>query len=165
MIHKIAVWCRTIIVVLLMCYASAEALGSDDHRIVVSTTRQEAENSNEALEQEKKVGLRVFTTEDSGKEHHISVGEEFHVRLWENPTTGYLWSILDPISPHLKLIDSKFIPGNDVGRVGSGGERIFVFRTVQPGCAMLRMALRRPWEKKGTEAGSYSIKLTIATTR
>ena len=163
MIHGITMWCRVVIVVALTFCTPANILGqSDDYEAdVMSISRQKSENSNEALEQEKKVDLRVFTSENNGKEYNLSVGEEFQVRLWENPTTGYLWSILGSVSPHLKLLDRKFIRRNDARLVGSGGERTFVFRAIKPGFDVLHMTLKRPWEKKGSEAGSYYIKLTI----
>lgn len=163
MIRGIRVWCRVVTVVALTFWAPANVFAqSDDYeKDVMSITQHEAENSNEALEHEKKVDLRVFTSEDSGKEYNLSVGEEFQVRLWENPTTGYLWTILGSVSSHSELVDRKFTPGNDARRVGSGGERTFVFRAVKPGRAVLHMTLKRPWEKEGTETGSYFIKLTI----
>lgn len=163
MIHRITVWYRVMIVVALTLCASGDIWGqSDDYEENVMSIRQhEAENSDEALEHEKKVDLRVFTSEDSGKEYNLSVGEEFQVRLWENPTTGYLWTVLDSVSPYLELVDRKLVRRNDVRREGSGGDRIFVFRAVKPGRALLHMTLKRPWEKEGPEAGSYFIKLTI----
>ncbi len=162
MIHGITTWCRVVIVVALTFWAPANIFGqSGPYEDVMSITQREAKKSNEALEHEKKVDLRVFTSEDSGKEYNLSVGEKFQVRLWENPTTGYLWSILGSVSPHLELVDRKFIPGNDARRVGSGGERTFVFLAIKPGRAVLHMTLKRPWEKEGSEAGSYYIKLTI----
>lgn len=163
MIHRITVWCRVMIVIAITFWAPANVFGQphDCEEDVMSITQHEAKNSDEALEQEEKVDLRVFTSEDSGKEYNLSVGEEFQVRLWENPTSGYLWSILGSVSPHLQLADRKFTPGNDARRVGSGGERTFVFRAVKPGRAVLHMTLKRPWEKEGPEAGSYYIKLII----
>ena len=162
MIHRTTVWCRVMIVVALLFWSSANILAqSDPYEDVMSISQREAENSDKALEQEKKVDLRVFTSEDSGKEYNLSVGEEFQVRLWENLTTGYIWSILGSVSPHLKLVESKFTPRNNDRRVGSGGERTFVFRAVKPGSVLLHMVLKRPWEKEGSEAGSYYIKLTI----
>ena len=162
-IRRITVWCRVVIVVALTFWAPANIFGqSDDYEEdVMSITQREAEDPDEALGHEKKVDLRVFTSEDSGKEYILSVGEEFQVRLWENPTTGYLWTILGSVSPHLELVDRKFTPGNDARRVGSGGERTFAFRAVKPGRTVLHMTLKRPWEKEGTETGSYFIKLTI----
>lgn len=166
MIRGITVGCRVMrvmIVVALTFWAPANIFAqSDDYEEnVMSISQHEAENSDEAMRQEKKVDLRVFTSEDNGKEYNLSAGEEFQVRLWENPTTGYLWTVLDSVSPHLELVDRKFTPRNDARRVGSGGERTFVFRAVKPGSAVLHMTLKRPWEKEGTEAGSYFIKLTI----
>lgn len=163
MIHATTTWCRVVIVVALTFWAPANIFAqSDDYEEdVMSITQREAEDPDEAIGQEKKVDLRVFTSEDSGKEYNLSVGEEFQVRLWENPTTGYLWTILGSVSSHLELVDRKFTSRNDDRRVGSGGERTFVFRAVKPGSALLHMVLKRPWEKEGSEAGSYFIKLTI----
>jgi predicted secreted protein len=163
MIYGTTVWCRVIIVVALLLCASGDIWGqSEDYeRDVMSITRHEAEDSDEAPEHEKKVELRVFSGEDKGKEYNLSVGEIFQVRLWENPTTGYLWTITGSVSPHLELLDRKFTPGSDASRVGSGGERTFVLRAVMPGRAVLHMILKRPWEKEGAEADSYFIKLKI----
>jgi inhibitor of cysteine peptidase len=162
MSRGITMWCRVMIVVVLIFWAPSDMSGhSGPYEDVLLIAQREAENSDKALGNKKKVDLQVFTSEDSGKEYKLSVGEEFQVRLWENPTTGYLWTILGTVSSHLELVDRKFTPGKDTRRVGTGGERVFVFRAIKPGRAVIHMTLKRPWENEGTEAESYFIKLTI----
>ena len=162
MIRVITVWCRVMIVVTLTFWPPGNILGqTDDYRDVMSITQREAENSDEALEHEKKVDLRVFTSEDSGKEYNLSVGEEFQVRLWDNPTTGYVWTILKSSSPNIELERKEFLPPKEPNVVGASGVRVLVLKATKPGEAILHLGLKRPWETEDKCDRTYSLKLVV----
>ena len=162
MIRVITVWCSVMIVVTLTFWTPGNIFSqSDDYKDVMSITQRKAEDSDEALEHEKKVDLRVFTSEDSGKEYNLSVGEEFQVRLWDNPATGYVWTILKSSSPNIELERKEFLPSKEPNVVGASGVRVLGLKATKPGEAILHLGLKRPWEKEDKCAGTYSLKLVV----
>lgn len=81
---------------------------------------------------------------DEGKLIQRSVGDVFSVRLGENASTGYRWSI-DKLSPsRLELIEATADYPKE--QIGSGGEAIFRFRVVGPGTSSLSLKYWRAWE-------------------
>jgi inhibitor of cysteine peptidase len=104
----------------------------------------------------------VYTEEDSGKTVNETLGEEFNVRLEENPTTGYNWNMT--ASDGLELVGDQYIPSNPSGQIaGSGGIHSFSFKTIASGIQTLHGEYRRPWVPAGTvtfidlEGGFYGI--------
>jgi len=105
--------------------------------------------------------LLIYTYGDSGKEFKIDQGKEFEVHLSENPTTGFLWAVLDPPPPNIQFMDKRFFRRDDSSVVGAGGVRIFTFKALKPGKAVLRFVLKRSWEKEDKRADTYFLKLLI----
>lgn len=110
---------------------------------------------------EEKADVRIFTHEDCSKEFKIGIEEEFQVRLSENPTTGFLWTILDSSSPNIELVDKRFSRREDSPMIGAGGIRIFIFRSLKAGHAVLHLVLKRPWEKEDEYTDTCSLKFLI----
>jgi inhibitor of cysteine peptidase len=91
----------------------------------------------------------VYTEEDSGSTVNENLGEEFNVRLAENPSTGYSWNMTS--SDGLELIRDEYIPSSTPGMVvGSGGIHSFSYRAEGTGEQMLHGEYRRPWVPAGT---------------
>ncbi|MBE9523085.1 MAG: protease inhibitor I42 family protein [Proteobacteria bacterium] len=105
--------------------------------------------------------LRIFTRQDSGKEFRLPLGGEFQVHLSENPTTGYLWTILKSSSLNIELERKEFLPSEDPDIVGAAGVRVLVLKATKPGEAILHLGLKRPWEKEDKCTGTYSLKLVV----
>lgn len=106
--------------------------------------------------------LNTYTESDSGRTVNESLGDEFNLRLAENPTTGYMWNIT--LSSGLELIHDEFIPSNVSGQIaGSGGVHSFSVKAVNPGTQTLHGEYLRSWVPAGTvtfvdlEGGFYGI--------
>ena len=106
--------------------------------------------------------FHVYTIEDNGKLVNESRGEQFNVRLAENPTTGYSWNF--SVSGGLRVVKDEFIPSAQEGQVvGAGGVRSVSFGTVTAGGQTVHGEYRRPWVTAGTvtfvdlEGGFYGI--------
>lgn len=92
-----------------------------------------------------------------GSTVRVSVGDRVIVRLQENPTTGYLWSIAGAGDP----VDSErdyLVPGGP--SPGAAGEHVFVLRAVKAGKAEVAFVLRRPWERDAA-SGRFSVHVLI----
>lgn len=105
--------------------------------------------------------FRAFCEQDNAKEFKLLSGEEFKVYLPENPTTGYLWELLESSSSNIELISKKFLSPEDTGVVGSGGIRVLIFKAKKSGRATLYLGLKRPWEKDDKYINTYSLNLVV----
>jgi inhibitor of cysteine peptidase len=94
---------------------------------------------------------------DSGARSVVAVGERIHLRLPENPTTGYEWQPEFDES-RVTLLDDQFAAA-EMPR-GSGGQRSLVFQPLRPGPAAIKLCKRRSWES-GPPAEEYSVELDV----
>ncbi len=77
----------------------------------------------------------------------LRVADEVVVRLGEIPSSGYGWELdTDRLGP-LKLLDKRFVAGDDddPALYGAAARREIHLRATAPGDTMLRLALTRPW--------------------
>jgi inhibitor of cysteine peptidase len=78
-----------------------------------------------------------------GHELVLQTDQRFAIRLGENPTTGYSWSLVAGGEPTCVLIDHTFAPA--AGPPGQGGSHRWQFRTAQTGRGAIELVLSRPW--------------------
>jgi inhibitor of cysteine peptidase len=79
---------------------------------------------------------------DNGRTIDIGAGEVVTVRLKENPTTGYRWTVESA---------GGLVPAGDQyegggGAMGAAGVRVLQFHSSGPGSHELRLKNRREWE-------------------
>lgn len=104
----------------------------------------------------------VYTTAANGTTVQQTLGDEFNVRLEENPTTGYSWNMTSTAG--LDLASDQYIPSQPSGTiVGAGGVHSYLYKAVMAGDQALHGEYRRPWVPAGTvtyvslEGGFYGI--------
>ncbi|NJR65542.1 MAG: protease inhibitor I42 family protein [Leptolyngbyaceae cyanobacterium CRU_2_3] len=101
----------------------------------------------------------VFLTQaDSGRTIQVNSGDIFSVRLTENPTTGYRWTIQSMNDEILELQNSEYAAPANIG-IGSGSQRIFTFRAHAAGTADLQLKEWRGWE--GDRSITHQFNLTV----
>ena len=87
----------------------------------------------------------------------LDVGQGLRLRLAENPTTGYQWSVSG--SGGLSLESSVFTP---VGAAaGGGGTREFQWRAHFAGSHPLSLAQRRAWEPIDKALGHFALTVVV----
>src|SRR5665647_67516 len=79
-------------------------------------------------------------------------GDFYTVIIYENPSTGYKWTVTS--SSGLKLLSDKFIPSN-TGLLGSGGERKLMFLADQKGEQTIAAEYRRSSEEKPAQTSKF----------
>ena len=88
-------------------------------------------------------------------EHHVSasqngarvtirVGDRIALRLPENATTGYRWTIASLDKARFEVEDSGYQPQGDA--VGSGGQAFWNLRARAAGKSRVELVLSRQWE-------------------
>lgn len=99
--------------------------------------------------------MMVVDEGQSGSAVHLLPGEVLAIRLKENPSTGYRWSVesADGLAPE-DGASSASLPG-------AAGVREFRFRAVATGPHQLSLKHWRDWQGEGSVIGRYQIHVNI----
>jgi inhibitor of cysteine peptidase len=87
----------------------------------------------------------------------VAVGDEVVIRLAENGTTGYVWS-LRHAGVELELVEDRLTPPDRA--IGASGVRLIKLRAIAPAHAEVVLELAREWEKAPIEERRYSVVVT-----
>ncbi len=94
------------------------------------------------------MAISVLTAADADTVRIARLGESIKLRLPENPSTGYRWSI-DVAPPGAAAVAASGWSPVGAG-VGAGGTREFVITIKEPGKVTLRAKLWREWQGEGS---------------
>lgn len=95
---------------------------------------------------------------DHASHIHVSLSERIVIRLPENATTGYQWSLGE--LPDLLKLESNDLRLPEGLASGTGGERVIVLRARDAGIARVALTLRRAWEAEPIQ--HFDVSLTIS---
>ena len=102
----------------------------------------------------------TLTDADQGASHAVAVGQSVTIRLGENPTTGYRWTLdADPASA-VESLGSEYTSGGTAP--GAAGTREFQLRAKAPGTVHLHLKLSRSWQGGGSPVESREFTLQVA---
>ncbi|HVN56198.1 MAG TPA: protease inhibitor I42 family protein [Anaerolineaceae bacterium] len=96
---------------------------------------------------------------ENGETVPARVGDTIQVRLPENPSTGYLWKLASEVEPALRLISSDYT-SPQTSAPGARGTRVYLFKAVQPGEAVIELEHKRPWEA-GAGANRFAVHIEV----
>ncbi|GAC1447122.1 MAG: hypothetical protein PVSMB4_01560 [Ktedonobacterales bacterium] len=94
-----------------------------------------------------------------GHEFVLQTAQSFAIRLDENPTTGYRWSLAAGGEPTCVLIDQAFERTD--GPPGQGGSHRWQFRTAQAGRGAIELVLSRPWESGAAPVRRFALLVRV----
>lgn len=103
-----------------------------------------------------------MTQADNSKTIHVKNGETFDLRLQENPSTGFQWSVSPEQTGIVKLTQSGY-EANTPQQVGSGGHRLFTFLALKPGKTNLYLHLFRPWEGEKSSVKDCKLQVEVSS--
>jgi|SRR5690349_5772450 inhibitor of cysteine peptidase len=94
----------------------------------------------------------------SGAHIRVSQSDRIVVRIPENATTGYQWSVTE-IGETLEVKSSELLPPGQI-KPGAAGERIVRVRPRRPGKARIALDLKRQWEQKPIDHFEVEVNVT-----
>ncbi|MBA2752014.1 MAG: protease inhibitor I42 family protein [Actinobacteria bacterium] len=95
-------------------------------------------------------------TVDNGTTIDAVVGDVIVVRLAENPTTGYRWSLESVEGSLLETKDDRFVLDSGP-QTGSGGTRRFQFRAAAAGTTPIHLKHWREWAGEDSVTERYAV--------
>jgi inhibitor of cysteine peptidase len=106
-------------------------------------------------------GSAVYTEADNGRTVTAAVGDSITIRLSENASTGYSWTLRQSSGLSL-LVDDLEQPTASPGLVGAPGVRVFTLEVTATGTQMVQAAYERPWEAGTVEpAGEFTLTIAV----
>jgi inhibitor of cysteine peptidase len=100
-----------------------------------------------------------LTGSDNGKTIQVHVGDEIHIALNANPSTGYSWSVEKSDGTLLTLKQSDFSASSSA--IGGGGTQTLTFVAKSVGTATLQLKYWRSFE--GDKSITQRFAVTIQT--
>ena len=99
----------------------------------------------------------ILNEGDHDRTVEVSVDDVLTVRLQENPTTGYAWSV-DAVNG-LEQVGDSFDAGS--AAIGAAGVRVLRFRATRPGLCELRLKNWREWEGETSVANRFGAHIIV----
>jgi len=98
----------------------------------------------------------ILREQDSGRTVQVKQGETLSLRLAENPTTGYRWSVVS--SGGLELVSDQ----NEAGiGIGAGGMRVIQWVGRRAGTYELQLKHWREWEGEASVIGRFQASVVV----
>jgi inhibitor of cysteine peptidase len=102
----------------------------------------------------------TITTSDNGRVIEAKKGDEIVLRLPENPTTGYRWTV-DRVSGHASFTDDAYQPDPEM-TFGSGGVHTFRLHCEEAGTARAELKHWQEWEGETSVTDRFAVEIQIA---
>jgi inhibitor of cysteine peptidase len=103
----------------------------------------------------------TLTQADNGRRVEARLGDTITIRLDENPTTGYRWSVEEEGGGVFNIAGTEFIQSADA-KIGGGGQRVLTLRAAQAGAAPLKIKLWRQWEGDRSIKSRFSVDIQVS---
>lgn len=104
----------------------------------------------------------TLTEGDHGRTVSVRCDDVLEVRLQENPTTGFRWTVERIDGDGVTLLGEDFSsPPARVGVAGRAGIRIFRFVAGTPGNARVKLKRWREWEGEDSVAARFEVTVSV----
>ena len=102
------------------------------------------------------------TEKDDGKTISARVGDTILLKLQENPSTGYTWTL--SVTPGLIVTEDQHTP-SILRRIGAPGMREWQIRVTGSGDQTVSVVYVRPWEPMENSAREFTLFIKISEDR
>lgn len=103
--------------------------------------------------------MLLIQQDNNGQTFDTKVGQVFEIRLPENPTTGFRWTVTADKSACSVVRDEFHSP--QPAPPGASGEHTWEFKAVAPGDCEIALSYRRPWQTEGQPAQAFKVHVRI----
>jgi inhibitor of cysteine peptidase len=110
--------------------------------------------------EEKALAEFALMQADHGTSIEVAPGDIIVIRLPENPTTGYQWTVEQVDADTLALQRTTFSPAPEAG-MGSGGGKTLIFKAQKPGTAQIQLKLWRAWAGDASIRDRYHVTVQV----
>jgi inhibitor of cysteine peptidase len=127
-----------------------------------NTTENATENLTEndtTVNETMETGM-VVTADDNGTNITVKQGENFTVKLQENPSTGYSWQL--NVTEGLSILSDEYIqdPAPE-GYTGVPGNHTWIIQAMEPGNQTVDGIYKRPWENTTGTEDNFTIAVEV----
>ncbi len=139
------------IAILSIVILNSGCVASDEDNVQGELPTGENNNTADEITDIVQPITNSYSENDSQDTIYAIKGDTIHVKLAENPTTGYSWNLTH--SDGLELKEDNYEPKEGTEKlVGAGGFHQWEFEIVDTGEQNISAIYMRPWEEKtGTE--------------
>jgi inhibitor of cysteine peptidase len=102
----------------------------------------------------------VIDQSNVGASLDIPVGQTFELRLEENPSAGFRWTLNDSGMPACALASDSF--KQQTATPGHLGEHSWTFKAVAAGDCNISLVYRRAWETTEQAARTFSVHVRVS---
>lgn len=103
--------------------------------------------------------MKSISKHDQGSVITVALGTDLLIEMEANPSTGFGWETVHIDSSKILFKNISFIASDSLP--GSGGMEYLIFKTVQKGESLLKLAYLRPWEGRGSMIDSFSVIVNV----
>ena len=89
--------------------------------------------------------MQQLNESSNGQEIELQSGQQFEIRLPENPTTGFRWNLVSNGEPACIALDNAY-ESPDVPAHGQEGTHYWRFEAAQAGEGIIELVYQRSWE-------------------
>ena len=89
----------------------------------------------------------------------VSPGDRVVIRVPENASTGYQWSVEELTAP--RELESSELAATAEAAPGAAGERVVKLRATDQGEGQLVLVLSRAWERDTSSEGRFSVNVSV----
>jgi inhibitor of cysteine peptidase len=100
-------------------------------------------------------------TEETSESQTVTAGQLFTVTLESNQSTGYGWSLAQPLDASFVQFIGKDYVEPDASVVGAAGKEVWQFQAVGAGNTQIVLQYNRPWETGVPAAKIHTVDLSI----
>ncbi len=105
--------------------------------------------------------IYIADENDNGQTVTMAVGDALQLSLPENPSTGYVWSVVTNNETILRPDDDPAYTPVGTVMPGSGGRVTFSFTAVAQGSVNLQLILARPQETAVEAAETFALAVSV----
>ncbi len=91
----------------------------------------------------------------------VELGSTFTLEMDSNPTTGYQWSLAEPLNAGIVSLVGKEYVAPDTNLAGAGGQEIWTFWAVGNGAEVISLTYSQPWDEDTPPAITKTFNVTV----